>query len=409
MATSKLPQPSGGPMPKGPARSGGQRPLAALLLGLLVVGCGLYYLLYGLPFVSRTPTPSPQQSTARFTRIEGAVQVKALGTLDWRDGDGRMGLGAGDFVKTGPGSVAEITFFDGTVVHVRPESLITIEAPTQAARVAWNITSGGVDLRTSQGGAGGGAKVTTRTVTGTVGGSSRADIQVEESGASQFRVYEGSGRIETRSGQSIPLSSSEGLRVDASGVAGAKLALPPMPVLLSPAHQATLAFPDPAQATTVLEWRAVADAFAYNVVMDQSALFKQPLVSQKGVRNPRVEVRGLDLGDYYWRVSALGKNGMEGSFSDFSKLTISRSVAQAKPPTLAVRSVVVHDNIVQIKGRTDPGASVTVNGQRLEVMADGSFNDFVALEVGNQVVLLRATGLDSGVAEKRIPVKVSEN
>ena len=66
-------------------------------------------------------------TTARFTTIEGNVKVKTVGTFEWVNADRSMVLRKSDLVRTGPGAAAEITFFDGTVVHVRPDSLITIE------------------------------------------------------------------------------------------------------------------------------------------------------------------------------------------------------------------------------------------------------------------------------------------
>jgi hypothetical protein len=64
-------------------------------------------------------------------------------------------------------------------------------------------------------------------------------------------------------------------------------------------------------------------------------------------------------------------------------------------------------NILQVKGKTEPGATVTVNGQRVDLDSDGSFNDFITLEkAGRQEVVLRATGLNGGVNEQRRPVVV---
>jgi hypothetical protein len=61
-----------------------------------------------------------------------------------------------------------------------------------------------------------------------------------------------------------------------------------------------------------------------------------------------------------------------------------------------------------VKGKTEPGATVTVNGQRVEVEGDGGFNDFITLEKpGRQIVVIRATGLNGGIRELTRPVVVS--
>jgi hypothetical protein len=68
----------------------------------------------------------------------------------------------------------------------------------------------------------------------------------------------------------------------------------------------------------------------------------------------------------------------------------------------------VRMNIVQVKGRTEPGATVTVNGQRVDVASDGVFNEFISLEkAGRQTVVIRATGINGGVREERRPVVVA--
>ena len=62
------------------------------------------------------------------------------------------------------------------------------------------------------------------------------------------------------------------------------------------------------------------------------------------------------------------------------------------------------ENILQVKGRTEPGATVTVNGQRVEVQGDGSFNEYITLDKpGHQVVVIRATSIGGGVKEEQDP------
>jgi hypothetical protein len=58
-----------------------------------------------------------------------------------------------------------------------------------------------------------------------------------------------------------------------------------------------------------------------------------------------------------------------------------------------------------VKGKTEPGASVTINGQRVDVQGDGGFNEFITLPTaGKQVVTIRSTGINGGINEQRRPV-----
>jgi hypothetical protein len=391
--------------------------VAVGVLVLLAAG-GLYWYLRSTTTVTATPEPPPSTvTTAHFTSIEGGVKVKTVGTFEWVSADKNMILRKSDLVRTSSGAAAEITFFDGTVVHVRPDSLITIEETsedpsTKARKVGWHISSGEVNFQTVRKNVPESAtEVSTPTVKGTVDEMSAGAFKVAESGDSDVRLFQGSGRMQTKGGQTVELGASEAFKVDAAGKAGAKVALPPVPALMAPPHQAEITYPDPARATTLLAWKPVLGAVSYHLMLDYSAYFNRPLVDRKGIRDSQQELRGLEPGKYYWRVAAVDKDGEEGNFSDFARFTVSRPSAgsggDGPPPPLVIESVDVRTNILQVKGKTEPGATITVNGQRVDVDANGTFNDFITLEkAGKQVVVIRATGLNGGVNEQRRPVVV---
>jgi hypothetical protein len=385
---------------------------------LLLAGGGLYWYLHGNTTVTATPEPPPTTvTTAHFNSIEGSVKVKTVGTFEWVSADKNMILRKSDLVRTGPGAAAEIGFFDGTVVHVRPDSLITIlqtseDPSTKARKVGWHISSGEVNFQTVRKNVPESAtEVSTPTVKGTVDEMSAGAFRVAESGDSDVRLFQGSGRMQTKGGQTVELGASEAFKVDAAGKAGAKVALPAVPALMAPPHQAEITYPDPARATTLLAWKPVLGAVSYHLMLDYSAYFNRPLVDRKGIRDSQQELRGLEPGKYYWRVAAVDKDGEEGNFSDFARFAVSRPSAgsggDGPPPPLVIESVDVRTNILQVKGKTEPGATITVNGQRVDVDADGTFNDFITLEkAGKQIVVIRATGLNGGVNEQRRPVVV---
>ena len=104
----------------------------------VVAATGGYYYVKNQPVSASTEaTPAPvATTTARFTSIEGNVKVRAVGSFEWVTADKDVILKRGDLVKTGSASTSEITFFDGTVVHVRPESLITIEETAKTYNVS---------------------------------------------------------------------------------------------------------------------------------------------------------------------------------------------------------------------------------------------------------------------------------
>jgi hypothetical protein len=389
------------------------------VLGILLVGGFVYFYYFRQPGPPPPPdAPPPTVTTARFTTLEGSVKVKAVGTFEWVTADRSIVLKKSDLVRTGTGSAAEITFFDGTVVHVRPDSLITIEETsedpaTKRRRVAWHISSGEVNFQTVRRNMpDSSTEISTPTARTTTGELSEGGIRVAQSGDSDVRVYRGTTSVQTKTGQTVSLGASEALSVDAAGKAGPKVTLPAVPALLAPPHQTEVSYVNPAQATTLLVWKSVPGASSYHLMLDYSAYFNRPLVDRTGIKDSSVELRGLDTGKYYWKVAAVDAAGVEGAYSGFYRFTVSRPQGavpgSGPPPVLVLQPLEVRANILQVKGRTEPGSTLTVNGQRVDVSSDGTFNEFVTLDKpGRQTVLIRSMGLDGGVRELRPTVVVS--
>jgi hypothetical protein len=393
----------------------------ALAIVLLVAGgVAFYFWQKDRPLEVPALDPVAVQPTAHFSAIEGTVKVKMVGTFEWVTADSSMALKKSDIVRTGPGSAAEIKFFDGTMVAVGADSLIMIEASSsdpvsRKAKVGWRVSNGTVDFKVpARFGPGGEAEITTPTVTARADSAAAGAISVQQSGESDVRVYDGRMVASTRTGDTVPLAANEAFTVDASGRAGPQVKLPEVPVLLAPANMSEVAYQDPVRALTLLAWKPVTEAAAYHVMLDYSPYFNRPLVDQSGIKESSVEVRGLDPGKYYWQVAAVDKDGVVGRFSAFSRFAVTRpnagsAAAGGPPPPLVIESLDVRDNILQVKGRTEPGASVTVNGQRIDVQSDGAFNEFIQMaKAGRQYVVIKAVGINGGAKEERRSVLVGD-
>jgi hypothetical protein len=396
------------------------RTIALFAVPLVLLGAAVAYRYLRLASPPATAPFSGPPSTfgARFNSFEGNVQVRQAGTLEWRNADRSMLLSKSDLIRTFSGGSAEIRFTDGTLFDVRPDSLITIDESSEdpgsrSRQVAATIQHGIANFQTPQRGVPGSeTRISTPTVRTTVGDDVVGNILVADSGDTGIKVFRGLVGAETRTGQKVELASNQGLRVDATGVAGPKIALPGVPVLLAPPHQAEIAYVDPARSTTLLAWKAVGEAVAYHVMLDYSLSFTRPVVDRKHWRTgSSMELRGLEVGTYFWKVAAVDKDGVEGSFSDFFRFVVTKPKAGAAPlapPPLTIETLEARGNILQVKGTTEPGASLTVNGQRIDVDQSGSFNEYITLEVGAKpLVVIRATGINGGVNEQKRPVVIS--
>jgi len=387
---------------------------------LVLVGGAIVLLAVGwLLFLRRTPEPPPPPTTietgARIKKFDGSVQVKAAGTLEWLPASTLVVLRQNDLVRTGSGAAAEIHFADGTVFNVRPDSLITIEESSQnpvsrQQRVTLSIQSGEANFQTAARRGAGSTTISTPTVRTTAERDTSGNIQVAEGGATGLRIFRGQGAAETRAGQRIALGSNEGVRVDATGAAGPKLALPTIPQLTAPSNGTDIAYPDLTRGITLLLWSAVPEASAYRVMVDFSPSFARPLFDRQTARSTQMELRALEAGSYYWKVAAVGTDGTEGSFSDLWRFTLVRSTqSAASPPPLVFETAELKGNVLHVRGRTDPGATLSLSGVRLEVQADGSFNEFVTFEgAAGATVRLTATGIRGGTVEQRRRVTVAD-
>jgi hypothetical protein len=385
----------------------------ALAGGALALVAGLAFFQFG----NRTPPPPPSpvsiETGARFERIDGTVQVKRAGTLEWITATRAVVLRQNDLVRTGSGASAEIHFADGMVFGVRPESLITIEESSQnplsrQQRTALSIQSGEANFQTAARTIPGSTTISTPTVRTTADRETAGSIHVAESGATGLRIFSGKGEAQTKGGQRVALASNQGLNVDAGGAAGATVNLPSVPGLTAPPNQTEVAYPDLNQGVTLLVWNAVPGATGYRVMVDFSPGFARPLYDRKGVRTTQLELRALEAGSYFWKVAALDSASVEGGFSDMWRFSLTKAPqSSAPPPPLVLESAELKGNMLRVQGRTEAGSLVTLNGERLEVQPDGSFNEFVTFDGGpGATVVVRSASPRGSVAEQRRRVTV---
>ena len=201
--------------------------------------------------------------------------------------------------------------------------------------------------------------------------------------------------METRTGRSVaPRRQRGGAAWTPAGKAAEKVALPAVPALLAPPHQAEITYPNPARATTLLAWKAVPSAATYHVLVDYTPYFNRPLVDRRA-GSGSMELRGLDVGKYYWKVAAVDATALEGSFSDFARFTVDRARGRPGDGTAAQ----AHDRVPGAeqqhpagegahRARGQPDRQRPARGRA----DDGTFNEFITLEkAGRQTVVIRAT------------------
>ena len=78
----------------------------------------------------------------------------------------------------------------------------------------------------------------------------------------------------------------------------------------------------PPEASAKLSWNAVKNGVTYRVAMDynvtQANLLLSAALDEPGIASTSHDIKGLNVGRYFWRVSAVNKDGLEGAFSRVS-------------------------------------------------------------------------------------------
>ncbi len=389
-----------------PKRSILKDPVTVVGILLAVIGIAAYYFF----FILRAPVPGKGE-LARFSAVEGDVKVKPTGKEAWTPATTSTKLHTGDVIQTSPRAGAEITFVaTNNVVRIRPDSVVLMGDPagTGASKAAWKVESGKVNFEVQQQTEISSPNVRTVAMVGAEG-----NIDITEAGDTGIRIFKGTAQVQTSQGDRLTLKENEGLKVDKAGKAGKTLALPGVPLAVAPPASAELPYTKPPGATAKLTWSPVPGSESYRVAMDynvtQANLLLSAALDAPGLTETNHELKGLDPGKYFWRVAGVNKEGFEGAFSRVSAFAVIKP-PEATPtpvaddgPALSMDPVAVLESVLQVRGRTKPGTTVTVDGLPVKVQSDGSFNEFVKRSARTEVVVT-ATGPDGTVTEQKLPV-----
>ena len=381
-------------------------PLSIIGWGIALASIILYYW-----YFVRKPVPKPGQQIARLTGVEGKVKVKPNAQEAWGEAALATQLHVGDVLQTETRAGAEISFNSGSVVKVRADSVVYIGGSAEASTAAWRVQSGKVNFSV----AGEETEIVTPTVRTTALGNATGNIDVGEGGQTGVKIYEGQAQLETTQGQKITLTQNQAVQVDAAGRAGVTMELPSAPTLIAPPPRAKLTVAGATEPSAKLSWTSVKNGETYHVALDynvtQANLLMSAALEESGVRGTARDIRGLNLGRYFWRVAAVNKDGLEGAFSRVSHFQVVEpqtlqpvAVATPAPETPSLALVVqavdeVSPGIVHVGGRAPRGATVTVNGTPVKVLPDGSFSEFVRF-TGPGEVVVRATAEDGQFVEQ---------
>lgn len=393
-----------------------------LVLAIIVAILAILYVMYPGSFASAgkkfsealsgadsTPV-APVTSQARFVNLEGNVEVKKVNSVKWVAADKGTTLNKGDLIQTAGDGLARITFPDGSTYTVKSDTLITVEENTMAqdrsTRVGVHITSGKVDLATSSfEGPNSAAELSFENARASVQENSRVAVR-SDPGKKQHEITVAQGSTQLQRGpERVELVRFDRMSFPTGGTMTRSRVLAP-PELLKPVHLSPITDAVPKRAVLHFEWKPVTGAVGYHLVVSTSSMFSN-IVVDKRIGGPSTEVSGLDAGDYFWSVRAVDVEKQVSEPSETFKFSLFAQ-ATSENMLLEISESQVHGNLVEIIGRTEPGATVLIGGQPVgNIQPDGTFRHFTApLAKGSHEIIIMGQNRRGGTAIRRVKIVI---
>lgn len=345
---------------------------------------------------------STGRGDATVLDLGGKVEVQRANRATWEAARTGLALYEGDFLKTASNGVADVMSTDGTMYRIRPETLFEVHRSSDGSSKQGTAPKsseikfivGTVDVNTGEGSR---SIVRTDAVIADIAQRSSVGVEVDKARNTGVSTYRGSAELSTSSGAKVRLGERERAVAAAGGGIAAKSRLPETPSPIAPDDGMTL--DRRRKAPVVLRWSSVREAGRYRLQIAQSRLFvPDSIVADISDRSkPEASVTVNDEGSFYWRVASLAKGS--GLASEWSAPRRFKVVSGAKgagppdtvPPDLVLLRPQVNGTVVIVSGRTEPGATVTVNGEPADIAPSGNFKKIVSIaREGLNVVEVKA-------------------
>lgn len=356
---------------------------------------------------------------AQFYKIEGDVRVKRARELIWAPATKGMTLSVGDQIKTSSRAAAQIIYFNGTITTVTPGSLLEIkelyENPsTRVQQVRERLREGRISSSTQDPPTKGSFHeiATQNTVAVT---EERTDLDVafdDQEEKTRLEVHSGKASVSAgaEGASKVAVEAQERLEVDRQERVSTKVKLPPAPFLTAPIDQKVIPLEGEQGSSVQLGWQEVAEAKNYHLQISSHSLFSETLVDSK-LETASATLPRAGEGNYYWRVAAVFEDGTEGPMSEVRKFKVVPGTltqpGDTQPPSLTIEDFLVFATQVIVRGKTEPGALLSVDGSKIDVYDDGTFTAVIPLrKTGHHVLVFIAQDVAGNATRVERPADV---
>jgi hypothetical protein len=328
---------------------------------------------------------------AQFISAQGDVEYRRSGTNEWQEARSHIPLRPGDSIRTADGGSAEITFADGTLYTVRPNTQLLVSALNvssgKPAEQAIEMDYGWVDLSTHQVP----SAVKTPSATAHVHEATEAFVSVDRTTSKgRFGAVRGLVDLASASGLTRQIRDQQQVVQQGAELSEAK-PLIGAPQLLAPDDNFQIDA-ESGNRRVLLKWAPAAGARRYALQVSANHLFVGNVIDVENRTKTEATLEARGEGTFNWRVAGFGGDGLLGPWSEERSFRIpslrggamaaGREAKDTTPPRLDLEDVKSYGNIFIVGGRSEPGARIEINGELVKSNADGSFTKTVQLSQG---------------------------
>ena len=336
------------------------------------------------------------QIMARVTELGKKVNVKSANTIAWSRAQLGMTLASRDAIQTYAKARALIEFGGDNYLDIGENSLVILQGVepdlfvnklrTLRVEVQGELrgrlhrsADGLTNLQIALPGA------DLQMVPGEGEQGVEFKLAVNKDKSSTLSLFKGDAEIMI-GGKRVLLGENFGLTIGPDGQPLEPVALPAQPILKRPVNGNASYFrklPPKIRFT----WKPEKPASAYRFMLSRDPEFRQLLVDER-VKRTSFTYGNLKKGEYYWRVHSL-TGDIEGMPSEVRKL---RMVQDRTPPTLKLQKppTTIRQPTITLRGKTEPGTKVYVDGTRVKVSAQGVFAHKLSVKPGATLIVVEA-------------------
>jgi hypothetical protein len=192
----------------------------------------------------------------------------------------------------------------------------------------------------------------------------------------EITVSKGAAQL-TRGTEQMELGQYEQASFTGPGSALVKRKVVAPPLLLTPANMAPVVMSGSEATEVEFIWTAIPTADSYRIRVSSSPIFEN-ILHDRRVNSTSFRLPSFRAGDYYWTVTSLNPQENESQQSETNQFSVIKQDA-ASELLLVVERTIQHGRVIEVIGRTEPGATVLINNEPVfSVAPNGSFKHFTS-------------------------------